>query len=185
MRGKFLLGITLLAVGVTLLGGCKRSVTVQNGSEDAGAGKVAPEASVAIPTLNDVTVSIGQYKGKVVLVNFWATWCEPCKKEIPWLIKLNEQYSSRGLVILGISMDDEGKKKVEPFVTTRTFDVDGKPELMNYQILLGNDEISEKFGGLMGLPTSMFYARDGQKVKTIIGAVNSYEDLTKAIDKQL
>jgi thiol-disulfide isomerase/thioredoxin len=184
MRGKFLIA-TLLAAGIALLGGCKRSESAQAGGAGAADYKGSPEASVAIPTLDDMSTSISQYKGKVVLVNFWATWCDPCKKEIPWLIKLNEQYGSRGLVILGVSMDDDGKKAVVPFVQQRHFDVDGKSELMNYPILLGNDAITDKFGGLMGLPTSMLYARDGSKVRTIIGAVNSYEDLTKAVDKQL
>ena len=180
MWGKFPVR-TLLVVSVLLLAGCGR----KSDQSGAASGQAAPEASVAIPTLDDMSATISQYKGKVVLVTFWATWCEPCKKEIPWLIKLNDHYGSRGLVILGISMDDDGKKVVDPFVKEKHFDVDGKSELMDYPILLGNDAVSDKFGGLMGLPTSMLYARDGRKVKTIIGAVNSYEDLTKAVDKQL
>lgn len=85
----------------------------------------APEASVAIPTLDGSTVTLGQYKGKVVLVNFWATWCEPCKAEIPWLIEFNHKYGPKGLVILGIAMDDEGKKVVEPWVKSKRFEVNG------------------------------------------------------------
>jgi len=85
----------------------------------------APEASVAIPTLDGSTVSLDQYKGKVVLVNFWATWCDPCKAEIPWLIEFNHKYWPKGLVILGIAMDDEGKKVIEPWVKAKRFDVKG------------------------------------------------------------
>jgi AhpC/TSA family len=84
-----------------------------------------PEASVAIPALDGSTVSLNQYKGKVVLVNFWATWCEPCKAEIPWLIEFNHKYGPKGLVILGIAMDDDGKKVVEPWVKTKRFNVNG------------------------------------------------------------
>src|SRR5579862_2236169 len=113
MRRKFLT-VTLLAA-VIVLSGCKGS-GADEGTSTATGGNAAPEAALSIPTLDDSSASINQYKGKVVLVNFWATWCAPCKKEIPWLIKLNDAYSSRGLVILGISMDDEGKKVVEPFV---------------------------------------------------------------------
>ena len=172
MRGK-LFTVTLLVVGIALMGGCKRSAPTGG----------APTEGMTIPTLDEAT--LGHYKGKVVLMNFWATWCEPCKKEIPWLIKANEAYGSRGLVILGVSMDDEGEKVVLPFVQQRYFDVDGKSEQMNYPILLGNEAISEKFGGLLGLPTSMLYGRDGQKLQTIVGAVSSYDDLTKALDKAL
>lgn len=85
----------------------------------------APEAGIAIPALDGSTVSLNQYKGKVVLVNFWATWCEPCKAEIPWLIEFNHKYGSKGLVILGIAMDDDGKKVVEPWVKTKRFNVSG------------------------------------------------------------
>lgn len=85
----------------------------------------APEAGAAIPTLDGSTVSLNQYKGKVVLVNFWATWCEPCKAEIPWLIEFNHKYGSKGLVILGIAMDDDGKRVVEPWVKTKRFNISG------------------------------------------------------------
>jgi hypothetical protein len=97
---------------------------LDNSPNSAGTAS-APEGSVVIPTLDGSTVSLDQYKGKVVLVNFWATWCEPCKAEIPWLIEFNHKYGSKGLVILGIAMDDEGKKVVEPWVKTKRFDVKG------------------------------------------------------------
>ena len=74
-----------------------------------------------MPALDGTKASIDQYKGKVVLVNFWATWCQPCKIEIPWLIEFNQKYGPKGLVILGVAMDDEGKKVVEPFVQKQQF----------------------------------------------------------------
>lgn len=104
------------------------SKTLENLLEDSpsstGTASVL-EGAVAIPTLDGSTTSLDQYKGKVVLVNFWATWCEPCKAEIPWLIEFNHKYGPKGLVILGIAMDDEGKKVVEPWVKTKRFDVTG------------------------------------------------------------
>ena len=127
---------------------------------------------------------IDQYKGKVVLVNFWATWCAPCRTEIPWLIEFNQKYGPKGLVILGVAMDDEGNQVVQPYVQDRRFDVNGHPEAMNYPILLGNSKIAEKFGGILGMPTSMLYSRDGKKIKTIVGLID-HDDLSKTLDSQL
>ena len=165
--------------------GCQRGSQSSGSADSTGNGaRPAPEVNLAIPGLDGTSTSISQYKGKVVLVNFWATWCAPCKTEIPWLIEFHEKYGPRGLVILGVSMDDGGAKVVAPFVKNQLFTVNGESKPMNYTVLLGNDAISDKFGGLLGLPTSYLYSRDGQKVKTIIGLAN-HEDLTKAIENQL
>ena len=182
MRGRFV--AALMTAGFLLLfAGCKQR-TGEARLGVTGAGSAAPEASLAIPTLEGSTASLERYKGKVVLVNFWATWCEPCNTEIPWLIEFNHKYGPRGLVILGIAMDDEGKKVVEPWVKTKRFAVAGQQEAMDYPILLGNDKIADKFGGILGLPTSMLYSRDGRKIKTMVGLIN-YQDLSKTLESQL
>jgi len=184
MREKFLSALMITGFLALLpLSGCKQKPgeSAKLGTPSRGA---EPETSLPIPTLEGSTTSVDQYKGKVVLVNFWATWCEPCKTEIPWLIEFNHKYGPKGLVILGIAMDDEGKKVVEPWVQAKRFDVKGQQAAMDYAVLLGNDKIADKFGGILGLPTSMLYSRDGRKVKTIVGLIN-YEDLTKALDSQL
>jgi len=188
MRGKFLAAVTITGLLALLaLAGCKQKAgqnATTGASSGASASAAAPEASLAIPTLEGATASLDQYKGKVVLVNFWATWCDPCKTEIPWLIEFNHKYGPKGLVILGVAMDDEGKKVVEPWVKAKRFDVKGQQAPMDYPILLGNDKIADKFGGILGLPTSMLYSRDGRKIKTIVGLIN-YEDLSKTLDSQL
>jgi thiol-disulfide isomerase/thioredoxin len=185
MRRNFLAAVMITGVLALLpLAGCKQKAG-DNANPNANAkGSAAPEASLSIPTLEGSTTSLDQYKGKVVLVNFWATWCDPCKTEIPWLIDFNKKYGPRGLVILGVAMDDEGKKVVEPWVKAKRFDVNGQQAAMDYQILLGNDKIADKFGGILGLPTSMLYSRDGKKIKTIVGLIN-YQDLEKTLDSQL
>ena len=127
---------------------------------------------------------VEQYRGKAVLITFWATWCEPCKVEIPWMIEFQQKYSPRGFTILGISMDEDGKKAIEPFLEKERFDVHGQKEAMSYPILLGSDAIAEKFGGILGLPTSMLISRDGKKVRTIVGLVN-HDDISKAIENLL
>jgi thiol-disulfide isomerase/thioredoxin len=168
-------------VAVLTLIGCGKGMQNQGTKETSSA---AVEASVQIPTMDDTNTSLDQYKGKVVLVNFWATWCAPCRIEIPWLIEFNEKYGPKGLVILGVAMDDEGKQVVQPYVRDRRFDVNGHPEAMNYPILLGNSKIAEKFGGILGMPTSMLYSRKGKKVKTIVGLID-HDDLSKTLDSQL
>jgi thiol-disulfide isomerase/thioredoxin len=140
--------------------------------------------TVTLKDLGDKDVTLQQYKGEVVLVNFWATWCEPCKVEIPWMIEFQQKYGPRGFTILGISMDEDGKKAIEPFLEKERFDVNGQKEAMSYPILLGSDAIAEKFGGILGLPTSMLISRDGKKVRTIVGLVN-HDDISKAIENLL
>ncbi|HXP81804.1 MAG TPA: TlpA disulfide reductase family protein [Verrucomicrobiae bacterium] len=182
MSSKFQkLSATACVVAVLTLIGCGKGMQNQGTKETSSA---APETSLQIPTMEGTSASIEQYKGKVVLVNFWATWCAPCRTEIPWLIEFNEKYGPKGLVILGIAMDDEGNKVVQPYVRDRRFDVNGHPEAMNYQILLGNSKIAEKFGGILGMPTSMLYSRDGRKIKTIVGLID-HDDLSKTLDGKL
>ncbi|HET9373443.1 MAG TPA: TlpA disulfide reductase family protein [Chthoniobacterales bacterium] len=125
-------------------------------------------------------VSLAQFEGKVVLVNFWATWCGPCKTEIPWLIELQEKYHSRGFTVIGIAMDEEGKDAVAPFVNQNRFFYDRTPRTINYPIALGNDAIAEKFGGVIGFPTTVVIGKDGQKVKRVDGEL-SYEEMDKVI----
>jgi len=154
------------------------------GRQQVNASSTASDAampSIVMKDLTDRDVTLGQYKGQVVLVNFWATWCAPCKIEIPWMIEFQKKYSSRGFTILGVSMDEEGKKVIDPYLEKERFDVNGQKEAMNYPILLGNDSIADKFGSIMGLPTSMLFTRDGKKVKTIVGLVN-HDDIAKAIE---
>ena len=121
---------------------------------------------------------------KVVVLNFWATWCEPCQVEIPWMIEFQQKYEARGFTVLGVAMDDEGKSVVEPFVAKKQFDVDGHSLTMNYPIVLGNDDLAAKFGGLIGLPTSLVISRDGRLVKRFIGLVN-HDTIVKEIEGQL
>jgi len=148
-----------------------------------------PYADLPMPelTLKDLdgnNVSLSEYKGKVILVNFWATWCDPCRVEIPWLIEMQQKYGPRGFVILGIALDEEGKSVVAPFVAKERFDVNGTKEPMSYKILIGNDEAADKFGGLFGYPTSVLISRDGKQIKRITGII-SEDEMNKAIESQL
>ena len=146
------------------------------------AGDAAPEFKVK--DLNDKDVSLTDYKGKVVLVNFWATWCDPCRVEIPWLIEMQDKYGPKGFTVLGIAMDEEGKPVVAPFVAKERYEVKGEKVPMNYPIVIGNDGVAEKFGGLLGYPTSVLISKDGKQIKKITGLV-SYDEITKEIEGAL
>lgn len=187
MRSK-ILGLVLVCgvAAVAALVGCKGAPQDTAGGVQGGASAMpAAEGSVTLPGLDGMDVSLAQYKGKVVLVNFWATWCAPCRAEIPALIEMSHKYGPKGFVIIGVSMDDEGKKVVEPFVKNQVFQVNGHPGMMDYKIALGNDNIADKFGGMLGLPTNMLYAKDGRKIKTIVGPVDQSPDFVKTVEDQL
>ena len=143
-----------------------------------------PEPELTLKDLDGKDVSLSAYKGKVVLVNFWATWCEPCQVEIPWLIEMQQKYGPKGFVILGIALDEEGKSVVAPYVAKERFEVDGQKLPMSYPILIGNDEAADKFGGLFGYPTSILISRDGKQVKRVTGMI-SPEEMSKAVESQL
>jgi cytochrome c biogenesis protein CcmG/thiol:disulfide interchange protein DsbE len=99
------------------------------------------------------TVRLSDFRGRVVLLNFWATWCGPCQIEIPWFVEFEKQYQARGLTVLGVSMDDDGWKAVRPFLAARN---------VNYPILLGNEEVNQLYGGIDSLPTTLVIGRDGR-----------------------
>jgi thiol-disulfide isomerase/thioredoxin len=174
MRKRFV-NLALLAALALLpfLSACGGNGGGQTASSGAAApASLPPEFNREMTALDGTTTTLAKkYPGKVVLVNFWATWCEPCRGEIPFLIDLHRKYADKGLVVVGVAMDEEGKTKVEPYVTKERFDVNGTPTAMDYPIILGNDKLAEQFGGIIGMPTTVLYARDGRKVTTKIGSL--------------
>ena len=157
----------------------------------AGPTSSRKDKSIGMPmpelTLKDVDgkdVSLSNYKGKVVLVNFWATWCIPCREEIPWLIEMQQMYSAKGFTVVGLAMDEAGKSVVAPFVAKERFTVNGHQLPMSYPILIGNDDAAEKFGGLLGYPSSVLISRDGKQIQHVTGLI-SYQEITTAIKSQL
>ena len=106
-------------------------------------------------------------KAKLVIVNFWATWCDACQNEIPWMIGFQKKYADKGFTLLGVAMDDEGKSVVEPFVQKTQYDVQGNSMTINYPIVLGDDDLAAKFGGLIGLPTTYVITREGKIARAL------------------
>ena len=122
-----------------------------------------------LKTYSGKTIELAKMKGKVVLVNFWATWCGPCRAEIPDFIKVYNTYKSKGLEIVGVSLDDDGWSVVKPFV---------EKNKINYPIVLGDAEVAQQYGGIQGIPTTFFVNKDGNIVDHQVGM------LTKAILEQ-
>jgi len=151
-------------------------------ADNPGVAPAAPDFT--LKDLDGKDVSLSQYKGKVVLINFWATWCDPCYIEIPWLIEIQEKYAGKGFTILGVALDEEGKSVVAPWVAKERFNVNGQKLPMNYPILLGDDAVADKFGGLLGYPTSILISRDGKIIKRVTGIL-TYDEISKAIESQL
>jgi thiol-disulfide isomerase/thioredoxin len=173
--------ICVVAAGLAaVLVGCKSG----SGATPATAKILANEPEVTFKDLSGKDVPLPSLKGKVVVVNFWATWCEPCQVEIPWMIEFQQKYADKGFTLLGVAIDEEGKSVVEPFVQKTQFDVNGQKMTMNYPIVLGDDDLASKFGGLLGLPTSIVISREGKVVKRYIGLA-SRDDLDAEIKSLL
>ncbi len=175
-----LIGATYYADKATRVN--KSGTTHASVSSDKSIAAPAPEAR--FKDIDSKDVALSDYAGKVVLVNFWATWCDPCREEIPELIDMQQKYGPRGFTVLGVAMDEEGKSVVAPFVARERFDVGGQKLTMNYPIVIGTDAIADKFGGLLGYPTSFLISRDGKQVKRITGLIG-YEDVSHDIESLL
>lgn len=135
--------------------------------------KAAPDFS--LKDADGRTVRLSDYRGKVVLINFWATWCGPCKIEIPWFIELEQTHKDRGFAVLGISMDEDGWDVVKPFLSRMK---------VNYRTLMGNDTVADLFGGVNSLPTSFIIDREGKVASVHVGLV-SKSDYQNEIEELL
>ncbi|MFP5227204.1 MAG: TlpA family protein disulfide reductase [Acidobacteriota bacterium] len=130
-------------------------------------GKMAPGFTLA--DLNGNKVSLASFKGRPLVVDFWATWCEPCKAEIPWFEKLHEQYAAQGLEILGVSTDDLDRDDPAKMFTQKRDIADFVAKMhMNYPVLLGEDAVEDKWG-IDATPTTFFIDRNGKIVASSIG----------------
>lgn len=120
--------------------------------------KIAPDFE-----LNDAAgapVKLSDYRGKVVLLNFWATWCAPCRTEIPWFIEFQQMHGGRGFQVLGISLDEDGWKAVQPYIEEKK---------VNYPVLLSNDEVTGRYEGVESLPTTMIIDKSGRIAVVHVG----------------
>jgi thiol-disulfide isomerase/thioredoxin len=124
--------------------------------------------------LDGQAIKSSQLQGKVVLVDFWATWCGPCKRSIPHLIDLHREYKDKGVEVIGVSVDQAGPRVVRPFVEKFAID---------YPVVMGTGKVVQDFGGIRGIPTAFIISQDGKIYRKIVGLVpkERYEKDIKAL----
>lgn len=121
-----------------------------------------PAPAWELKDVNGKPVQSADFKGKVVILDFWATWCPPCRQEIPGFISLQKKYGKDGLTVVGVALDAEGAKVVAPFI---------KKNGINYPIVLGDDKVTRAFGGIEAIPTTFIIDREGNIVSKHVGFV--------------
>ena len=169
----------LVAAGLTaglLLSGCSSSKPVNAaGASTKPEKERKPAPDFELKDADGKTVRLSDYKGKVVLLDFWATWCGPCKIEIPWFIQFERTYKDKGFAVVGVAMDEEGWTVVKPFIGEMA---------INYRILQGNDAVAQLYGGVDALPTTFLVDREGKIAATHVG-LNNKDDFENGIKKLL
>ena len=130
-------------------------------SKPATSGNLAPEFTVT--DIEGRKLSLSEYRGKVVLLDFWATWCAPCREEIPHFVEMQDKYGSQGFQVIGISMDDDAKPVREFYQTFK----------LNYPVAVGDDKLAERFGGVLGLPVNFLIDREGHIRSKYLGATDT------------
>jgi peroxiredoxin len=123
--------------------------------------KPAPE--FALKDSTGKTVKLSDYRGKVVLLNFWATWCGPCKIEIPWFMDFEQTYKDKNFAVLGISLDEDGWDAVKPFIEQKK---------INYRVVIGTEQVALLYGEVDSLPTTFMIDREGRVAAVHVGLVN-------------
>lgn len=161
-RDPVILIIVAMVITVMLVFGFRMARQSPGNKDDNSAGmkgQAAPD--FALQSLEGKTIRLSDFRGKAVALNFWATWCEPCKIETPWLVELQQKYGPDGLQVVGISAD-EGDSKEDVAKFTQTMGV-------NYPILLGKEEVITAYGGVQFLPETVYIDRDGKVVDKVFG----------------
>lgn len=163
--------IAVIALAACFLHGCAEPP--KNGALKASNRRL-PAPDFALKDLDGKTVHLSDYKGKVVLLDFWATSCGPCRIEIPWFTEIQRAKKDQGFEVLGVSLDD-GWEDVKPFLIAKK---------VNYRIVLGNDETTHAYGGIDAIPTTLLIDKKGNIASIHIG-LGSKKEFESSIDALL
>ena len=167
------IGFTAFCLGVAACSFYDREPETHHVLKSDSKRQVAPE--FALKDAGGKLVHLSDFKGKVVLLDFWATWCGPCNIEIPWFMEFERKYKDRGFEVLGVSMDDDGWKAITPFVERKK---------INYRIVLGDDRTGDLYGSVEALPTTFVIDREGRIASVHVG-LSGRKDFEDAIEKLL
>jgi len=128
-----------------------------------------PAPDFSLKDVHSADVQLSEFKGKVVLLNFWATWCGPCKIEMPWFVEFQREYKDRGFSVIAVSMDEEGWDIVRPFTEELK---------LNFPVVVGDDKLADEYGGVSALPTTFIIDKEGRIAATHQGLISKgdYED---------
>lgn len=167
----------ICVIVLTLLAGNMLSCSKEQSQATNSTLRLAPDFTLS--NLEGRAGKLSDYRGKVLILDFWATWCGPCRILIPHFKSLYDQYKDAGFEVIGIAMDHGGVKVVKPFVE--------KHEI-NYPNFIGNNEVAMKYGGLRGIPTTFIITQDGRIYKKYVGVPpnprNTFETDIKSLLSQ-
>jgi cytochrome c biogenesis protein CcmG/thiol:disulfide interchange protein DsbE len=169
-RNIVLFLVLIVVITAMLVFGRKRNSHSANAAaggkivEGSFKGKAAPD--FALQTLDGQTLKLSDLRGKAVVLNFWATWCTPCKAEMPWFVDFQKQYGGQGLQIVGVAMDDSAKEDIDKFA---------KQMGVNYPVVLGKESLADQYGGVEFLPTTFYIDRSGNIQDRVFGIVDRQE----------
>jgi peroxiredoxin len=172
----FAIIIGLLAVS---LSGCNTQHSnegsrVRSAVELKPVAKRNPAPNFRLKDADGKELSLADLRGKVVLLNFWATWCGPCKMEIPWFIEFQKEFKDKGFEVVGLSMDDDGWRVVKPFLEAKQ---------INYRVAIADEQAAQSYGGVDSLPTTFLIDRAGKIAQMHVGLAgkNEYRDEIAAL----
>jgi peroxiredoxin len=159
-RDPVVLIVVAMVISLMLVFGFNvaRKPSATKAASDSLTGQLAP--NFTLQTLEGKTVHLSDYRGRAVVLNFWATWCAPCKIEMPWFVDLQNQYGPKGLQLLGVAMDDASPSDIADFA---------KEMGVNYPILVGKEAVGQSYGGVPFMPETFYIDRNGKIVDSAFG----------------
>lgn len=154
--------LILVVAGILAAGWFVVTARRRGPATTAQSGQPRQAPNFSLPDLSGQKLSLSSYRGKVVLLDFWATWCAPCREEIPRFVEMQDKYRAQGLQILGVSIDDSPEPVREFYQKFQ----------MNYPVVMGNAKTGELYGGILGLPVAYLIDREGRITSRHIGATS-------------